>query len=146
MIAISAKSMLGGNSKYLIFVTLIALGIVLAKPLLNAQDPGVGYLPVQESIGKAQAEKLGMWLYFGSGECSACLDVAEVFYRLQPDYQGQVAFIAVDVYDPNSEELIKKYGIKVIPTSLFVNGAGDITKAHVGVLTEDQARQFLEGR
>lgn len=87
-----------------------------------AQDPGgTGGLP-------RLLEFSGEW-------CQPCKTMKPIIEALQRDYAGRVSVEFVDV-DKNPD-LAQQYGIRVIPTQVFIDSAGREVSRHEGVFERE---------
>ena len=69
-----------------------------------------------EVLGSTKPVLVDFWADW----CAPCHRVAPVVDELAADYAGQVAVYKVDV--DQEQELARQYGVRSIPTFLFVNG------------------------
>jgi thiol-disulfide isomerase/thioredoxin len=92
-----------------------------------------------------QARKNGesMWLFFRSTTCVPCVDMQKIFDQIQPEYQGKVRFIAIDVNDRKNIEIIKTWKIQYIPTSFIIDSAGKVSYQNVGVIPVENLKKEL---
>lgn len=73
--------------------------------------------------------------------CGPCRLVGPVIDDLAKDYEGRAAIGKVDV-DANPE-ISMKYGVRSIPTILFIKD-GEVVDKHVGTATKATLAQKLE--
>lgn len=62
-----------------------------------------------------------------------------------PEYDGRVAFIDALTTDPAASEVLRRYQVQYIPTSIFIDGSGEVAEVYVGPLDEDALRAKIEG-
>ena len=82
----------------------------------------------------SSVEKLGV-LYALSKSCNFCLyELEEVFKEVYPGYANKISLRKVDVTqnDKSTKELIKEYDVKLVPTCIFKNEDGNITRKTEG--------------
>lgn len=113
-------------------------------------DPGdtstgteTGMSKGKQALEQAKVEGKPVLLNFHSTKCASCIQIEENIGKISPEYEGRVAFIAVDVYNPPENDFCVEYGIQTIPTTFFVQKDGTIMKKQVGVIEPDQLRQEL---
>jgi thiol:disulfide interchange protein DsbD len=109
-------------------------GLVLATFLVSTmamRGPGVTWKPyAEETLKEAQALKKPVIIDFYATWCTPCRELEEVTFH-QPDVvrlaERDFTMVKVDVTkggNPYHEELLKKYGIKGVPTIVFLDGHG----------------------
>jgi thioredoxin 1 len=73
--------------------------------------------------------------------CGPCLMIAPTINQLAEEYEGKVQIGKLNV-DHNNEVSIK-YGIRSIPTILFIKN-GEIVDKHVGTTTKQKLVEMIE--
>ncbi len=63
--------------------------------------------------------------------------------QVRPDYQDRVAFVDVNVYDPQNQSFIRSARIRAIPTTLLVDAHGN-GQTVLGAISEEELRQRIE--
>lgn len=65
---------------------------------------------------------------FSSPMCYECQQLEKVFEQVYPTYQKDIALVKVDVTkkDTQTKNMIKKYNIKLVPTTIFKESNGNI--------------------
>ncbi len=96
----------------------------------------------QIEAGKQAGES--MWLLFSSANCQYCVELKKIYDRLEPEYQGKVRFITIDVDDSDNSSLAQEYGIAYVPTTFIIDGEGAISYQEVGLMAEDDLRAELD--
>ena len=101
--------------------------------------------------------------FFGSW-CAPCLREMPDFQAVSERYQGRVAFVGVTVSDtqPAAEEVVKRtgvtypsafdpenkvalaYGVKGMPTTVFISPRGRLLERADGELNEPQLEKIIE--
>jgi hypothetical protein len=61
-----------------------------------------------------------------------------------PEYEGRVAFVDAVTDDPAAEGVLRRYPGQYIPTSVFVDGDGEVADTYVGPLTDVELRGRLD--
>lgn len=67
-----------------------------------------------------------------------------MFHALEPEFEGKIAFINIDVNSPAEQELCTQYQIQYIPTTYFLNSKGKVAFNYVGVISQDEMRSKLK--
>ncbi len=75
------------------------------------------------------AEGLPLVIDFSATWCGPCKKIAPIIEELADEYAGRVNICKCDVDD--NDELTNKYGIRNVPTVLFIKN-GEIVDKHVG--------------
>jgi len=74
--------------------------------------------------------------------CKPCQAVLSLLESLEKEYQGRVLFVRVDV--ENNRETAQRYGIRALPTMLYLKG-GKVAKLQSGSLTKrENYRKLLD--
>ncbi|WP_078553201.1 thiol-disulfide oxidoreductase ResA [Bacillus alkalicellulosilyticus] len=107
----------------------------------------------------------GVFLNFWGTYCPPCekeMPYMESLYEVYKD-QG-VEIIALNVNEPEltvqrfvdrldltfpialdkGDKIVRAYGIRPLPTTVLINPDGLVEKVHLGGMTEDQIREFME--
>lgn len=109
-------------------------GLVLATFLVSTmamRGPGVTWKPyVEETLKEAQNKKKPVIIDFYATWCTPCRELEEVTFH-QPDVvrlaEKDFTMVKVDVTKGGNayhEELLKRYGVKGVPTIVFLDGDG----------------------
>ena len=108
-------------------------------------------------------------LNFWAGQCPPCRAEMPHFQQLADEYEGQFTLIGIDVgvftglgTEQNALDLLEElditypagravdrdalfdYGATGMPTTVFMNGAGEIVEKRIGLILEDEMREKLE--
>lgn len=73
--------------------------------------------------------------------CGPCRMVAPIIEELANEYEGKVTIGKLDV--DNNDDVVSKYGIRNIPTILFIKD-GEVVDKHVGATTKAALTQKIE--
>ncbi|MDD3853096.1 MAG: hypothetical protein PHD40_05510 [Syntrophomonadaceae bacterium] len=66
------------------------------------------------------------------------------FDELQPQYEKKVRFVYVNLSKMENAELGNKYKVKVVPTSIILNGEGQISFERAGLLSSNDLKTELD--
>ena len=84
------------------------------------------------------------FLELGSVNCIPCRQMQPIMKSIEKKYGGQIRVVFHDVWkDPN---IGKQYGIRLIPTQIFLDEEGNQTLRHEGFLPEAAIDEFLQSR
>ncbi len=82
---------------------------------------------------------------FSSPMCSECQDLEKVFEEVFPKYNDKVSLTKIDVSksDKNCKALIKEYKVTLVPTTVFKNQDGKITRRIEGTMQSKILDNYL---
>ena len=106
------------------------------------QDQPFPSSPAAQIDWIARNQKPAMIL-FHSTTCKACKIMDGLVEKVRTDYEPRVFFIHVITNNRSNSGLVQQAGIRLIPTSFFVQGSGT-GKRFVGALEEDALRAELD--
>lgn len=84
------------------------------------------------------------FLEFGSTGCSACKRMEKVMQKIQELYPAKVNVVFINVTKKENHDLLRFYGIAVIPTQVLLDKTGREFFRHTGVISSDELRMHLE--
>lgn len=85
-----------------------------------------------------------MWIMFSSKTCPACVTMKEYFEELEPEYQGRVSFIIIDVGNEENWELARQFGVQYIPATYMFNQSAELTYEQAGIISKAELREGLD--
>ena len=91
----------------------------------------------QEVIGSEQPVVIDFW----AGWCGPCRMIAPIIDELAAEYEGRVLVAKCDVEE--CEEAVAKFGVRNIPTVVFVKG-GEVVDKNVGAASKDALKAKIE--
>lgn len=77
------------------------------------------------------------FLEFGAKGCSACKRMEKVMDEISQQYSGKVNVVFINVLLPESQDLMKYYGIAAIPTQVLLDRKGREYFRHTGYISAD---------
>ncbi len=108
-------------------IVAVILGLWLALPAFAAEAPAVA---------------LPRLVDLGAGKCIPCKKMAPILEELKKDYAGIVDVIFVDVWkDPKAGV---PYGIRVIPTQVFMDPKGKEVLRHEGFFSREEIEKVFQ--
>jgi thiol-disulfide isomerase/thioredoxin len=127
----------------IIFIGIAALATAI---ILLKHQPAEIKAPVDKSL-EAQfdtylEEGKPVFAFFHSTTCQSCIDMMKIVAEVYPEFAGSVEIVDVDVYDARNENLLRRAGIRSIPTLIFFNCQGE-GYVSIGVMEADQLRLEL---
>jgi thioredoxin 1 len=107
----------------------------------------------QSKTGKPQAnddagaiKPLVTFVELGSVKCIPCRQMQPVMKAVEEKYGKQVSVVFYDVWKDDQREYAGKYGIKVIPTQVFLDKEGKEFFRHEGFFPEAEIDKLLQKR
>ena len=91
----------------------------------------------QEVIGSEQPVVIDFWAEW----CGPCRMIAPIIDELAAEYEGRVLVAKCDVEE--CEEAVTKFGVRNIPTVVFVKG-GEVVDKNVGAASKDALKAKIE--
>ncbi len=91
----------------------------------------------QEVIGSEQPVVIDFWAEW----CGPCRMIAPIIDELAAEYEGRVVVAKCDVEE--CEEAVAKFGVRNIPTVVFVKG-GEVVDKNVGAASKDALKAKIE--
>lgn len=88
---------------------------------------------------------------FSSPMCYECQELEKVFDEVFPKYNKDITLKKIDVTkrDKNCEMLIKEYNVQLVPTTVFKNQDGRITRRIEGsmqpAILENYLKELING-
>jgi thioredoxin 1 len=94
---------------------------------------------LDEPVGPARAGITGARLIeLGSTSCRSCKAMHDELAELRTECGGSIAVEEIDVW--RDEDAARRFAVRVIPTQVFVDGAGRELDRHVGFLARADIR------
>lgn len=129
---------------------LVALIVLLVAIMFfsNRPDPEPETRPLQEAaavqIDRVINEGQSAWLFFRTSTCPACVELKRSFDSLQPDYEGRVVFIDINLDEEGNRELGREYRIGYVPQTFIIDADGEIIYQMVGNIPITDLRRELD--
>lgn len=96
------------------------------------------------SIIKVTSKAKVTFVELGSINCIPCKKMQPVMKAIEEKYGEQVEIIFYDVWKPEQKKYAKEYGIKLIPTQVFLNENGTEFHRHEGYYPEEAIDKILQ--
>lgn len=102
-----------------------------------------------QSTDKAKTgEKQGVakitFIELGSVNCIPCKAMQPIMKSVEEKYGDQIKVTFYDVWQPDQRQYAQQYGIKLIPTQVFMDKDGKEIMRHEGFFPEKEIDAFLQ--
>ena len=132
----------------------IAIAAVLTIALISgiacSQEKDKAQARKQDSADKLKlAEKkdaapLVTFVEIGSVKCIPCKKMQPIMKAIEEEYAGKVKVVFYDVWTDEGKPYGKQYGIRVIPTQVFLDKDGKEYFRHEGYFPKDELVKVLK--
>lgn len=122
---------------------------IIALALTGMTLPGVSQAPRTVRPAAQQLPNAGPLVTFvelGSVKCIPCRQMQPVMRAVEQKYGNQVAVIFYDVWKDDQRPFAQKYGVRVIPTQVFLDKEGKEFFRHEGFFPESEIDTLLQKR
>jgi len=125
------------------FLPLVASVLILAFVSQNVLAQSTAR---PKSIDKTVAPKtpLVTFVELGSVKCIPCRMMQPVMKAIEKKYGAQVKIVFYDVWKPEQQKYAEQYGIKLIPTQVFLDADGKEFFRHEGFYPEAEIDKLLQ--
>ena len=114
---------------------LLVMLLLCAFVFANAQDKRPG--DVKQKV---------TFIELGSVNCIPCKQMQPVMKAIGKKYGEQVKVVFYDVWTPEHKPMAEKYGIKLIPTQVFLDEKGKEFFRHEGFYPEKEIDKLVQSR
>ena len=90
------------------------------------------------------AKALITFIELGSVNCVPCRMMQPIMESLEQKYGDQIEIVFYDVWRPEQRHYAQIYGIRVIPTQVFLDQDGNEVLRHEGFFPENEIEAFLQ--
>jgi thioredoxin 1 len=91
-----------------------------------------------------QVKKKVTFVELGSVKCIPCKMMQPILKDIEKEYGGEVDVLFHDVWTAEGEPYAKKYGIRAIPTQVFLDEEGKEFFRHEGYYPKDEIVKVLK--
>jgi thioredoxin 1 len=85
-----------------------------------------------------------IFVELGSVNCIPCRQMQPVMKAVEKKYGDQIKVVFYDVWKPEQRKYAEQYGIKLIPTQVFIDAAGKEFFRHEGFYPEIEIDKLLQ--
>ena len=126
--------------KYIyIIIFLVLLAIVFGfKKVSNETETPL----IQEDVTADEIKVT--FVELGSVGCIPCDKMQPIMKEIAEEYKGQVKVVFHDVKTAEGKPYIKEFGIRAIPTQVFLDKEGNEYFRHLGFFSKDELIKVLQ--
>ena len=95
---------------------------------------------------KQTAKAKVTFVELGSVNCIPCKQMQPVMKAIEEKYAEQVKVVFYDVWKPEQKKYAQEYGIKLIPTQVFLDENGKEFHRHEGFYPEAEIDKVLQSK
>ena len=128
------------KKKYIyIIIFLVLLAVVFGfKKVSNNTETSL----TQENVTTDEIKVT--FVELGSVGCIPCDKMQPIMREIEEEYKGQVKVVFHDVKTAEGKPYIKEFGIRAIPTQVFLDKDGNEYFRHLGFLAKDELIKVLK--
>jgi len=129
------------RKKYIyIIIFLVLLAIVFG--FKKVSDNNTVAILTQEDVTTDEIKVT--FVELGSVGCIPCDKMQPIMKEIEEEYKGQVKVIFHDVKTAEGNPYIKEFGIRAIPTQVFLDKDGNEYFRHLGFFAKDELIKVLK--
>ncbi|MGD9900132.1 MAG: thioredoxin fold domain-containing protein [Calditrichaceae bacterium] len=98
----------------------------------------------QIKTAEGTTEALITFVELGSVNCVPCKKMQPVMKAVEEKYGSQIKVIFYDVWQKDQNKYADQYGIRLIPTQVFLDAEGNEIARHEGFFPETEIDQLLQ--
>ncbi len=99
---------------------------------------------IQSKTQLASEKPLITLIELGSVKCIPCQKMQPVMRSLETRYNSQLNVVFYDVWQAGQKQKAREYGIRLIPTQVFLDQSGNEIFRHEGFFPETEIDRFLQ--
>jgi thioredoxin 1 len=100
----------------------------------------------QKASVPSEKKPLITFVELGSVNCIPCRQMQPVMKSIEEKYGNQVKVVFYDVWKEDQRHYASKYGIRLIPTQVFLDEHGKELMRHEGFFPEKDIDSFLRSK
>ncbi len=123
-----------------------AFYLFLALILVNGCEADAQGKIVQDKQEAGKSAAKITFIELGSVNCIPCRAMQPVMRAIEERYGDRIDIIFYDVWTPEQRQYATQYGIRLIPTQVFLDSVGTELMRHEGFFPEKEIVEFLESQ
>jgi thioredoxin 1 len=104
----------------------------------------VGFVSISFPQNKDEVKPKVTFVELGSVNCIPCKKMQPVMKAIEEKYGQQIKVVFHDVWKADQKQFAEKYGIKLIPTQVFLDENGKEFFRHEGFYPEAEIDKLLQ--
>jgi len=131
------------NYIYLTIFFILILVVLGSKAIFNNTSSSSNETVQIEQNSKSEEIKV-TFVELGSVGCIPCDKMQPIMKEIAEEYKGQVKVVFHDVKTTEGKPYIKEFGIRAIPTQVFLDKEGNEYFRHLGFFSKDELIKVLQ--
>jgi len=127
------------------YISIIGL-LVVAVLYFSFTSIGVNKTSSDENIVNQAGSAKVTFVELGSVNCIPCKQMQPIMKSIEEKYGDQVKVIFYDVWKEDQKKYAQQYGIKLIPTQVFLDANGKEFHRHEGFYPEAEIDKILQSK
>jgi thioredoxin 1 len=129
------------NKKKYIYITIFLVLLAVVFGFRNVSNNTEATLTQEETTND---EIKVTFVELGSVGCIPCDKMQPIMKEIEEEYKGQVKVVFHDVKTAEGNPYIKEFGIRAIPTQVFLDKDGNEYFRHLGFFAKDELIKVLK--
>jgi thioredoxin 1 len=131
------------NYVYLAIFFILIVVVLGSKAIFNNTSSSSNETVQIEQNSESEEIKV-TFVELGSVGCIPCDKMQPIMKEIAEEYKGQVKVVFHDVKTTEGRPYIKKFGIRAIPTQVFLDKDGNEYFRHLGFFAKDELIKVLQ--
>jgi thioredoxin 1 len=127
------------------YISIIGL-LVVAVLYFSFTSIGNNKTSSDENIVNQASSAKVTFVELGSVNCIPCKQMQPIMKSIEEKYGDQVKVVFYDVWKEDQKKYAQQYGIKLIPTQVFLDAKGKEFHRHEGFYPEAEIDKILQGK
>ncbi len=131
-----------------IAIIIVAFLFIACDEKANIKDDVKENSTINNSINNGNIDTnnktLVTFIELGSSKCIPCKKMQPIMASLEKKYGSQLEVIFYDVVKKENKDRSKEFGIRLIPTQIFIDNKGKEIHRHEGFYPESDIDEFLK--
>ena len=100
----------------------------------------------KDSAALASVKDMPVVMEFSSPMCSECMKLKKILEIVEPNYENKIFFKKINAVkmDKETQKLVKKYNVVVVPTTVFIEKNGNVLARTEGAIHQKTFEYYLD--